>query len=182
MIRGVQYSRPAAIGAAAAAVAVGAVTWQHHALGARILEQRARAAAVEERLNGEIAANSMYESDRLTALRDQVGRSRIRLGDAATWGRIAGRFGEGWTLETGAIDEKGDHSIQYGTIRLPSPSVADWPKIVEAVTDLEAIPGVGIAEFEMTSSGGRDRRSMDLVRILVAVHTRRTGSKPPSAQ
>jgi hypothetical protein len=170
------------MGAAAAMIAACAMTWRHHGLAARISEERSRAATVEANLNAEIAANSMYDSTSLTALRDRVGRSRIRLGDEATWGRLAGRFGEGWTVEAGAADEKGEHSIQYGTIRLQSPSVADWPKIVEAVADLEAMPGVGIAELEMTSSGGRDRRSLDLVRILVAVHTKRSGSKSSSAR
>jgi len=76
MIRGVQYSKPLAAGAAAVAIAGSMMIWQHHELSAKISEQRRRAAIAESNLEGEVAAKSMYESEYLNALREQMSRSR----------------------------------------------------------------------------------------------------------
>jgi hypothetical protein len=178
MIKGVQYSKALAGGAAASVIAACAMSWRHLELGASIARQRQRAAVAEAKLTSEIAARSMYEGESLEALRDQVGRSRIRLGDAGTWGRLVGQLGDGWAADSGATEDKAGYVIRYGTIRLLAPSIADWPRIVGAVKDSEAMRGVGIAEFEMRTSGDHDRRSLDLVRILVAVHSSRTESTP----
>jgi hypothetical protein len=182
MIKGVQYSRALAGGAAASVIAACAMSWRHFELSANVAQQRRRAAVAESKLTSEIAARSMYEGESLDALREQVVRSRVQLGDAGTWGRLVTRFGDGWTAETGPTEDKGGYVIRYGTIRLLAPSVADWPKIVEAVRDSEAMRGVGIAEFEMRTSGDRDRRSLDLVRILVAAQSSRTESTPATVR
>lgn len=182
MIRGVQYSKPLAAGAAAVAIASSMLIWQHHELGAKISEQRRNAAIAESNLESEVAAKSMYESEYLNALRDQMSRSRVQLGDEGTWGRLVRRLGDRWSAEPGQMDGKGGQSIRYGTMRLLLPTVTDWAKIVEAVTNSEEIPGVGIAELEMKTSGSRDRRTLDLVRILIAIQTRRTGENPSAAR
>jgi hypothetical protein len=178
MIRGIQYSRPLVAAGAVAVVASCTMIWLSLELNAKISEQRRRASSLEASLSGQIAAKSVYESEDLDALRDKVGRFRVRLGSEGTWERLVRQFGDGWTAESGPKDDKNGYCIQYGTFKLLSPAVADWPKIIEAVKDSEAIPGVGVAEIEMKSSGGHDRRSLDLVRILVAVQTSRTGLKP----
>jgi hypothetical protein len=175
VIRGIQYSRPLAAASIAAAVALCAMIGLHLELKAGILERRRRASVVEATLLSQINAKSMYGAESLEELRDKVGQFRVQLGSQGTWERLVGQLGEGWTAESGPMDNKGDYSIRFGTFRLISPSVLDWPKIVEAVKESEAIPGVGIAEFEMKASGDRDRRSLDLVRFLVAVQTSRNG-------
>jgi hypothetical protein len=182
MIKGVQYSKALAGCAAVSVIAACAMSWRHLELGADIAQQRRRAADAESKLTSEIAGKSMYEGESLDALRDQVGRTRIQLGDAGTWSRLVRQFGDGWSAESGPTEDKGGYEIRYGTIRLLAPSVADWPKIVEAVRDSEAMRGVGIAEFEMRTSGDRDRRSLDLVRILVAVQSSRTEPTPATVR
>jgi hypothetical protein len=62
-------------------------------------------------------------------------------------------------------------------MRLKSPSPADWPAIVEAVRVSEGLPGVGVAEFDMKTSGTRERRTVDSVAILVVVQSRRADPK-----
>jgi hypothetical protein len=182
MIRGVQYSKPLAAGGAAAVIAASMLIWQHHELSANISEQRRRAEVAESNLESEVAAKSMYESEYLDALRDQMRRSRVQLGDEGTWGRLVRRLGDRWSAEPGQTDEKGGQSTRYGTMRLLSPTVTDWEKIVEAVTNSEETPGVGIAELEMKTSGSRDHRTLDLVRILVAIQTSRTGENSSPAR
>jgi hypothetical protein len=59
-----------------------------------------------------------------------------------------------------------------------SPATTDWPDIVDAVKDLEDCPGVRIIEFEMKTSGDRERRSVDLVKIVVAIQTLRSAAIP----
>ena len=65
--------------------------------------------------------------------------------------------------------------MQFGTFRLISPVLADWPEIVETLGDSEALPGVGITGIEMRTSGGVERRSLDLVTVRVAVQMSRRG-------
>lgn len=173
MIRGVQYSLPFAAVGVAALAATGSMIWLRFDLEARIAGQRRRASIAEASLSSQIAAKSMYERECLETLHSQVSRFRERLGTDGTWERAVGQFGSGWNAELGARDDRSGYSIQYGTLRLISPTLADWPRIIGAVRDSEAIPGVGIAEIEMKASGSRGQRTLDLVRILLAIKTRR---------
>ena len=172
MIRGVQYSLPLAAAGAAALVAVGSMMWLRLGLSSEIVEQRRLASVAETSLSSQIAAKSMYERERLEELREQIGRFRVRLGADGTWDSVVSRIGLGWYAEPGTRNERGTYSIQYGTLKLMSPTVADWPRVIEAVGESEAIPGVGIAEIEIKASGVRGQRTLELVRILVAVQTR----------
>jgi hypothetical protein len=172
MIRGVQYSMPLAGAGVAALAAATVMAWLRFDLNAEIVEQRSSASIAEASLSSQIAAKSIYERERLDALREQIGRFRMRLGTDGTWERVVRQFGPGWNAEMGVRDDRSGYSIQYGIFELVSPTVADWPRIVEAVRESEAVPGVGIAEFEMKASGGPGKRMLDLVRILVVVETR----------
>lgn len=172
MIRGVQYSSPLAALAALALVSTVAMSWLRLDLNAEIVEQRRGASIAEASLSRQIAAKSTFEREHLEALREQVGRFQVQLGTDGTWERVVRQFGPGWNAKLGAREDRSGYSIQYGTFELMSPSVADWPRIIEAVKDSEAIPGAGIAEFQMKASGGPGKRTLDLVRILVAFQTR----------
>lgn len=182
MIRGIEYSKPLAAACATAIIASCTMAWLRVGLNAKISEQRRRASTLESNLTGQMEAKSEYDDENLNALRERVGRLRTQLGPDGTWERVAGQFGDGWKSEPGPSDDKNGYSVRYGTFKLLSPAVTDWAKIVEAVRNSEAIPGVAIAEFEMKTSGGRDRRSLDLVRILVAVRTSRSAPYPAIAQ
>jgi hypothetical protein len=171
MIRGIRYSRPLATVVAATFVAACAAAWHREVLVSRIAEQRRQAAALEEQISGPMGAMEMYSDERLRALRKQVGLFRVRLGGAGTWGSLVSRLGQGWTSERGPAEDRGGYSIQLGTFKLLAPSTADWPRIVDAVKASEGIPGVRIVEFEMKASGDLDRRSLDLVRILMEVQS-----------
>jgi hypothetical protein len=175
MIRGVAYSRPFAAAATAALIAAGAMFWIRLATHAKLSELRLHAANSERDLATRIGALSAYESDNVDALRRQVGLFRVRLGTDGTWDRLVRRLGGGWSAESGLREDKSGYSLQPGTFRLLSHAVGEWPDIVEAVKDLEAIPGVGIAEIEMKTSGSGDRRSLDTARILVLIQASRTG-------
>ena len=171
MIRGVKFSRRLAAVAAAAAAAAFASAWHREALASDIAVERRRAADLEQQFAGRMGAIEMYSDEKLRALREQVGHSRVRLGEAGTWGRLVSRLGQGWASQPGPAEDRGGYSIQFGTLRLVATATADWPKIVDAVRISEATPGVRILELEMRASGDQDRRSLDLVRILLEVQS-----------
>jgi hypothetical protein len=168
MIRGIAYSKPLALGAAAAIAAVCVLFCVRTAKKSEVLAQRRQGVSIEGELSSQIAAKSEFESSNLGVLRKRVDQF---LGSAGTWERAAGRLGTAWLAGPVKRDEKAGCAIQTGTMSLSSHSVRVWPDIVSAVQDLEAIPGVDVAEFEMKTSGIGDRRSLDAARILLVVRT-----------
>jgi hypothetical protein len=182
MIRGIRYRRSLAIFGAAAVIAACASYRLRITLNAQIAERRLRASAQEASISRQIAEKIMYDDGRLRELRERVSRFRVTLGGEGTWDSLVRRLGNGWSAESGPMEDRGGYSVQYGTIKLLSHTVSEWPRIVEAVRDTEAMPGVGVAELEMKASGDRERRSLDLVRILVAVQTSRAGLSPGKAK
>jgi hypothetical protein len=179
---GFKYSKLHIAAAAAGTGAACAAVWLHIVLGGETVEERRRGQDSEGSLTAQIAAKSMYGNARLSALRDEVARSSAQLGGKGSWESLVGRLGNAWACETETVEGMDAYPVRYGTFRLASPAVADWSAIVEAVGNSEAIPGVGIAEIEMKSSGDRTRRSLDLVRIQVAVQTSRAERLAPISQ
>jgi hypothetical protein len=182
MKRGISYTKSFAIASATATLASCAVLWMHASINARILEQRRSALEIDSRVSAQIAAKSEFNGERLKDLRAKVNNIRIHLGAEGTWERITREIEKTWIIEGGLIDERGGYSIQYRNLKLRRPLVADWPNVVQTVKDLEALPGVSVAELEIRTSGGRDGRSMDLVRIQLALQKRRTITKLASAK
>ena len=176
MIRGLVFSRVLAAASSAAIAAACAMFWTLAELQSKNSEHQRRASGIEAGLSAQIAAKSEFERDRLEALRIRVGLFRVHLGTANTWDRLVKRFGAGWTIEAGPSEDRNGCSVQYGVFSLKSPELSDWPGIIEILKDSEGLPGVGIVEFEMKTSGNLERRSLDLVRIHVAVQTGRKGS------
>lgn len=173
MTRGVSFSRPLAAAAAAALAAVCAVAGAHAELRSLTSFRMGRATELERSLREQIEAKSGCDRDRLEALHEQVSRLRVQVGAEDTWNRMIRIFGDAWSTETLSREDRSGCSFQTGVMRLKSPSLADWPGIVEAVRACEGLPGVGIAEFEMKTSGTRERRELDSVRIVVVVQSRR---------
>jgi hypothetical protein len=176
MTRGFEYSRLLAAAASGAVAVAGGMFWLHVALKARWSEHLRRASSVEARMSEQVAALSEFEAEKLEALRSKVGRVRVQLGPEDTWERLIAKLGDSWAVEAGHREERTGCSVQCGVFRLKSPVVSDWPAIVEALKDSEALPGVGIAEIEMQTSGNLERRSLDYVRILVTVQAARRGA------
>jgi hypothetical protein len=141
-------------------------------------EQLHRAEDLEGNLSKQIAARADCRDSDLDALRARVGTFRGQLGPEDAWERLVRQFGKGWAAEAGPTDGRDGYSIQIGTFVLLSPAASDWPAIVELVKAAEHLPGVGIAGFEMKSRGSRDRCAVDLVKIKVAIQSRRTGPIP----
>jgi hypothetical protein len=178
MTKGVAYSMHASALSATGLVAACAMMFAHLHIASEKTEQRRRAVHHEDDLSGRIAAKSDCEDSRLDALRARVGSFRGRLGPEDAWERIVRQFGKDWTAEAGPMDILDGYSFQVGTFLLVSPAISDWPGIIEAVKTAEQLPGVGIASIEMKSSGNREHRALDLVKIVVAIHGRRSGFVP----
>jgi hypothetical protein len=174
MNRGFAFSRSLATACSAAVAAACAALCIHARIGSLILDRQRGAAQWEASLTAQIASRSEFEGDRLESLRGRVRRARLQLGSEDTWDRVVRRFGERWSVEAGPRDDRDGCSIQSGTFRLKSPALADWPGIVDAIGDSEALPGVGVEDLDMKTSGGLERRSLDSVTIRVSVQTRRT--------
>jgi hypothetical protein len=181
MKRGFAYSRPLAVSAIAALAAVAASYAFQAAMSARLLDQRRRAEIVEAGLSGRIAARSAYDGASLEALRTKARRFRVSLGQEGTWRGVGVLLGGDWAAVPGAKEERRGYSVQSGEFRLSSSSVGAWPAIVRAVSDLEAIPGVDVAEFEMRTTGDAASRSLEVARIVVEARERRGGSLAESS-
>jgi hypothetical protein len=176
MTKGATCSRWSLVfcGAAIVAGLSGAMA-QRHVVHVR-LDDRSRVEDSERDLASQIGARSGCDQADLDALRDRVGRFRIQLGPSDSWNRLAVQFGKGWKAEGTARDDWKGYSVQEGELRMRSPDTSDWPAILETVKALECTTGVRITGFEMRTSGEHERRSVDLVRIAVAIQMQRPKS------
>jgi hypothetical protein len=174
MKEGVVYSGRLAILCGAALGAAILMAWLRQDLkGVRTAKLRVDA-RLEAELSRQIAARSDCEESDLEALRTRVDRLRIFLGPKGTWEVLVRQFGKSWTAQAGPKSDCEGYSVQTGTLRLLSPTLADWSKTIDVLTASELLPGVGITGFEMRTSGNRERRSVDLVKVDVEIHTRRS--------
>jgi hypothetical protein len=178
MIRGIAYTKPLAAAAVAALAAAGGLFWMRTANAADRAGLRLRAESEERTLQARVSAMSAFDSKNVDELRTQVSRLRKQLGTKGAWERIVTRLGVGWASEAATKEDKAGYSVQTGTFSVLSHGVDEWPAIVETVGQLEAIPGVGIAGFEMNTSGSGDRRTLDTARMLVVVQTSRPAPTP----
>jgi len=178
MTRGLIFSKALAAAAAAALIAASATYWVRAAAKTDLVAQRRQAATAERELRTRVDAMAAYESENLDSLRRQVGRFRTHLGTESTWDGLVRALGSGWSAEIGPRDDRGAYSIQLGTLTLVSHAVGEWPGIVDALGQLEAMPGVGIAEFEMKTSGSSDSRTLDTARMGVVIQTTRAVLNP----
>jgi hypothetical protein len=177
MTRGVTYSKPLAVAAMIALGAAGTMLSARLATEARLSKLQRDSAADERALQTRIAAMSDYETENVASLRREVSRFRVNLAAFGTWESLVASLGSAWDCEPGPKDERNGYSIQLGTLRLLSHAVGEWPEIVNTVGRLEALPGVGIAELEMKTSGTGDRRSLETTRILVVIQASREAAK-----
>jgi hypothetical protein len=179
MIRGVSYSKPLLATALVAISTAGGLSLLRLKTGARLSEQRRDAASAEQKLRGRIAGLSAYENENLEALRLRVSRFRGRLGTDGTWETIVRRLGSGWVAESGPREDRSGFFIQPGTLTLVAHAVEEWPGIVDAVGDIEAVAGAAISGFAMKASGSGVLRSLDKATIQVEIQASRTETNLP---
>lgn len=172
MIRGIAYSR---LSCALCVTGVGTACLMalvHRHLTGECTNRRCNSADLESSLSSQIASKKGCGESDLDELRKRVERFRGQLGPDDAWMRLVHQFGRRWKVEAGPKEDKDGYSIQIGTFLLTSPTVADWPEIIEAVGAAEQLPGVGIAGIQMRSTGSRKSRSVEIVRVLVDIHAR----------
>lgn len=178
MTRGLIFSKPLAVAGAAALIAASAMLWVRSSTQADLVALRRDGETAQRDLRNRVDSMSAFENDNLESLRRRVGRFRMHLGTEGTWDGLVRALGNGWSAEIGPRDDRGAYSVQLGTLTLVSHAVGEWPAIVGAAGQLEAMPGVGIAEFEMKTSGSGDRRSLDTARMVVVIQTTRAALDP----
>ena len=178
MRRGFAVGRPLLAGALGALGAGCAAFVLHRSLVGQSATRLRAAGEAEAGLASAIAGLHAFGDPELASLRARVTRFRNGLGSPDTWTRAVQLFGPSWNAEAGSRMEKAAYSVQPGVFYLAKPAVADWPSIVDAVGAAEGLPGVEVVAIEMRSSGDRERRTLDLVKVAVAVHARIGPSLP----
>jgi hypothetical protein len=176
VIRGVAFKNWRATACVAAVGSALLAALIHHHVARLRSEVLAQLADRERDLTRQVAERSGFEQADLDALRARVGKFRIQLGPVDSWERLARQFGKAWMAENGTRDDRDGYSVQDGTFQLQSPATTDWPEIVSAVKAAEDLPGVRIIGFEMRTSGDHERRSVDIVKVVVAIQTLRSAA------
>lgn len=180
MTRGIAYTRGRAATAATGLAAALAIGLLYHHMGAARAGWRRENAELEGTLAAQIASLPRCESADVDALRTRVRSFRNRLGPPDAWDRLLARLGRDWKGSPDPRQHRSGYALQAGSLELPSASTADWPAILDAVRTIEEAPGVGVVAFEMRTGGDRIRRSVDLVRVRVALQTEPRGAVPPA--
>jgi hypothetical protein len=178
MKRGVVFSKAAAAAALCGLGMAGAAEAAHRHLASQAGEALRSNQAAETALASAIGGLAAFGDSERASLRARVDRFRDGLGGGDSWSRLSRQFGERWAAEARPRERKSAYSIQTGSFYLNKPSLGDWPSIVDAVGAAEVLPGVEILAVEMRSSGDRDRRSLDLVKVAVAIHAHLAADQP----
>jgi hypothetical protein len=178
MIRGVVYSKHLLVVSAIGIAAACTMALVRYHVASEWKERLRRISDLEALLSKQIAARSDCRDIVLNTLRARVGTFRSQLGSENAWECLVRQFGNGWTAEAGPRDGRDGYSVQIGTLIMLSPIASDWPAIVESIRTAEQLSGVRIARIEMKSSGSREHRVVDLVKIVVAIQSRRTETAP----
>lgn len=176
MNRGVTYSRPLAAGATAAAAIAGLLLCMRLSTDAQLSVLRSKAAAADASASVRIQGLSRFSQGNLDALRRRVGSFRVRLGADDTLEKVTRRLGGDWVADPESREERDGYSLVSVTFRVLAHSVSEWPEIVRTVQDLETTPGVGIAAFEMRTSGAGGRRILESASMTVVVRSARVVS------
>jgi hypothetical protein len=167
MIKGIEYSkRLAALCALVLSATVAMVCLYEEMETRRHLRLNAYGNAVRC-IAEQIAARADCEDSDLVALRGKVERSRSLLGSKDTLEILVRTFGTGWSIISNAKDDRSGFEVQLSTFRMRNPTLGDWQKIVDLVGSLEQLPGVGIENFRMNTSGDIEHREVSVVEVIV---------------
>jgi hypothetical protein len=137
----------------------------------------AAANSSSDALTRQVTALSDFGDADLVALRSKSNAYQSRLGSEGIWSELEKNYGGSWSIESGAKHENGGSLNQTGILTKISPTVGDWQTAVDTLGTLEHLPGVAIARFEMKTSGDLEHRSVDMLKIVIAINAHRTPSE-----
>ena len=126
----------------------------------------------EREISRQIAARSAFADSDLAALRLHVDRFQVLLGPEDQLATVVRGFGSSWDAESNSTEERNGFSVHIETFRKLAPRIADWSKAIDLLGELELLPGVGIARFEMRTIGDHSHRSVDFLKVVVEIHSR----------
>jgi hypothetical protein len=172
MNAGIQYSKPLAV-LCALAVCTASLPFLYYRRNAaertlqiKVLESLARNGALQ------IAARSSFGDSNLASLRLRAAQSQALFAPGDTLDMVVGQLASSWSAESGPNLDRDGFRIQSRKLSMISPSLTDWPKVVDILGALERLPGVGITKFEMRTSGDSDHRNVDKLEIDVEIRSR----------
>jgi hypothetical protein len=178
MKEGYEYSKRVAVVAALAVCSAASMYCICKEIEGRCLGRLNSLGRAEIKLEQEIAAMSGVGDSELTALRSTIGRLRVSLDSGDAGDLILRRLGDSWSVEPGPKEDRNGFSLQTSTLRMRSPTPADWQNIVDIIGALERLPGVGIASFEMSTMGDTGRRNIKKMRLGLEIRSRSADSIP----
>ena len=177
MKKGFDYSDRILIAAVLAIGLSGVLAWARSAAATSVTETRRRGAELESALGAQIAAKAEFDHARLESLKADVRRFRSHLGSKEAWQHMTDTLGKRWICEDIAREDSGGYSLQSGSLSMLSPLTADWPQIMDALKTISEMPGVSLVEIRVRSKGGREGRTLESVKIRVAVRSNSEGGK-----
>jgi hypothetical protein len=175
--RGISFGWASAALAGSALVAAGSALGLVLHFRARVRDEEGRAETRMRDLGALAERDAPFGDDRVAALREEIARFELGLGDGSALERLSGGLGPRWSLGEVQASRRGNYVLRRATCSLARPELSDWPAILGAVRSAEEIPGVRVAGIEIRSSGDNERRSLDVVRITCEVEARGTPLK-----
>jgi hypothetical protein len=174
MIKGITYSKRVAVTCTMVLGAAMLISWLSQKFAAA-QDQRLRSTLnLEEQLSRQVAALSEFGDRNLAGLRSYVSHFQLLLGSKDQKETVVRTFGASWARDSGSVEEKEGYSLSTDIYRKVSPALSDWQRTVDILRSLEEVPGVSVTGFEMSTSGDRNQRSVDVLRVKVETRTRRS--------
>lgn len=172
MYRGLEYDRKDLVAAVTTAVllAVVVVAWQLAARSRISAQVAARNEVASLRQQAQEVAK--YDDNALTEAEHKAAAWQERLLPAGAIEEIVQSLGAGWRYEPGTVKAHTGGVERHGTLRFLSDSVADWPRIVDAVRKLETRASVGVQEIDIRTRGDDSRRNFESVKLDIVFLTK----------
>jgi hypothetical protein len=126
----------------------------------------------------QIANKPFNETSDVASLQCRVARFRSLLGPEGILETVITSVGKAWIANPGPVNHRDGFSVELSTFKKLSPTVEDWKQVIGMLGALESMPGVGIASFEMKSSGALDSRKVELLEIIVEMDSKSPVSTP----
>jgi hypothetical protein len=180
MIQGIVYSKALALGAGVALLAAVSAAGWHLQAAAAAAEERGSDVRQARELRQSIARKAEFDDAHLEAARVRAAGHPVPLAAEGAWQEWTAALGPGWQVSVPEVRIHPACVVRLATARLVAPSVGDWPKVVAAVGEIERRPGFGVLEVELASGGDHHHRTMDTVRLVVAMGARRPAAETAS--
>lgn len=180
MYHGVQYNKlqvaVAVVGVLAGLAGAGAIYWvQERAKDTKNAIQQTYTRQQQELSS---LVSSGVNEEKLTLLRQRAEAYTRRLVPQKDLQTALASLGNDWVYseQKHSKDAAGGFAAVVGEVRNLNTSVAEWPKVIEAIDSMEALsPILGITEVALTTEGDLVSRRFSEVRFLINL---RVQSKP----